>query len=77
MNRFVFLKWALPLAVLHACRTATERALPPDGGAAAGGVSIVAVQYVASVDNAGAETAGAICNDGSGSPPRCEDDCAK
>ena len=76
MNRFVFLKWALPLAALSACRTATERALPPDGGAA-DGVSVVAVQYVASVDNAGAETANAICNDGSGSPSRCEDDCAK
>ena len=34
MNRFVFLKWALPLAALSACRTATERELPPDGGAA-------------------------------------------
>ena len=44
------------IMLFSACRTATERALPPDGGAAAGGVSVASVQYVASVGDVGAET---------------------
>ena len=44
------------IMLFPACRTATERELPSDGGAAAGGVSVVAVQHVASVGDVGAET---------------------
>ena len=46
----------LAIMLFPACRTATERTMPPDGGAAVGGVSAAAVQYVASVGDVGAET---------------------
>ena len=44
----------LAIMLFPACRTATERALPPDGGAAVGGVPAAAVQHVASAGAVGA-----------------------
>ena len=65
MDFRLFVLMVLLLTFLPACRTMTE------GDAAAkcettGGVSVVAVQYVASVGNAGAETVEVLIRNGTG-----------